>query len=52
MHVGLVMECDYRQDRTQEEAFAEAFDIAWTVLHRHRLPAFGIPIPCFVETQA
>ena len=28
MHVGLVMECDYRQGRTQEEAFQEAFRIA------------------------
>src|SRR5213593_4498437 len=28
MHVGLVMECDYREGRTQEEAFAEAMDIA------------------------
>ena len=28
MHVGLVMECDYRQGRTQEEAFEEAFSIA------------------------
>jgi alkanesulfonate monooxygenase SsuD/methylene tetrahydromethanopterin reductase-like flavin-dependent oxidoreductase (luciferase family) len=28
MHVGLVMECDYRQGRTQEEAFEEAFAIA------------------------
>jgi alkanesulfonate monooxygenase SsuD/methylene tetrahydromethanopterin reductase-like flavin-dependent oxidoreductase (luciferase family) len=28
MHVGLVMECDYRQGRTQEEAFQEAFTIA------------------------
>ena len=28
MHVGLVMECDYREGRTQEEAFAEAFSIA------------------------
>ena len=28
MHVGLVMECDYRQGRTQEEAFEEAFTIA------------------------
>ena len=27
MHVGLVMECDYRDGRTQEEAFAEAFSI-------------------------
>ena len=28
MHVGLVMECDYRPGRTQEEAFEEAFSIA------------------------
>lgn len=28
MHVGLVMECDYRRGRTQEEAFEEAFAIA------------------------
>ena len=28
MHVGLVMECDYRQGRSQEEAFEEAFAIA------------------------
>ena len=27
MHVGLVMECDYRDGRTQEEAFTEAFSI-------------------------
>jgi alkanesulfonate monooxygenase SsuD/methylene tetrahydromethanopterin reductase-like flavin-dependent oxidoreductase (luciferase family) len=27
MHVGLVMECDYRDGRTQEDAFAEAFSI-------------------------
>jgi alkanesulfonate monooxygenase SsuD/methylene tetrahydromethanopterin reductase-like flavin-dependent oxidoreductase (luciferase family) len=27
MHVGLVMECDYREGRTQEEAFAEALSI-------------------------
>jgi alkanesulfonate monooxygenase SsuD/methylene tetrahydromethanopterin reductase-like flavin-dependent oxidoreductase (luciferase family) len=28
MHVALVMECDYREGRTQEEAFAEAMSIA------------------------
>ncbi len=28
MHAGLVMECDYREGRTQEEAFAEAMSIA------------------------
>ena len=27
-HVGLTMECDYRQGRTQREAFAEAFQTA------------------------
>ena len=27
MHVGLVMECDYREGRTQEEAFAEAMSM-------------------------
>ncbi|PYM15963.1 MAG: hypothetical protein DMD81_13755, partial [Candidatus Rokuibacteriota bacterium] len=28
MHVGLVMECDHREGRTQEEAFAEAMAVA------------------------
>ncbi len=28
MHVGLVMECDYREGRTQDEAFDEAFAVA------------------------
>src|SRR5262245_37082383 len=28
MYAGLVMECDYREGRTQEEAFTEAFSIA------------------------
>ncbi len=27
-HVGLVMECDYREGRTQDEAFDEAFAVA------------------------
>ncbi len=30
MHIALVMECDYRQGRTQEEAFEEAFTVADT----------------------
>ena len=30
---------------------AEAFDIAWTVFHRHRLPTLSVPIPCFVGTR-
>ena len=25
MHLGLMMECDYREGRTQREAFDEAF---------------------------
>ncbi len=28
MYMGLVMECDYREGRTQEEAFAEALSLA------------------------
>ncbi len=28
MHLGLIMECDYREGRTQEEAFDEAFATA------------------------
>lgn len=28
MHIGLIMECDYREGRTQEEAFDEAFATA------------------------
>src|SRR5437667_262276 len=28
MHVGVGMECDYREGRTQEEAFAEAMSVA------------------------
>ncbi len=26
VHTGLIMECDYREGRTQDEAFDEAFD--------------------------
>src|SRR5262245_15121153 len=28
MYIGMVMECDFRDGRTQEEAFAEALDVA------------------------
>jgi catechol 2,3-dioxygenase-like lactoylglutathione lyase family enzyme len=28
MHIGLMMECDYREGRTQDEAFDEAFSTA------------------------
>ena len=27
MHLGMIMECDYRQGGTQEEAFQEAFSL-------------------------
>ena len=30
MHIGLMMECDYRSGKTQEEAFDEAFSTAIT----------------------
>jgi len=28
MHLGLMMECDYREERTQPEAFGAAFATA------------------------
>ncbi|MBI3329714.1 MAG: LLM class flavin-dependent oxidoreductase [Nitrospinae bacterium] len=61
MHFGLVMECDYREGATQEEAFAEAFTLMDTaegmgldgvwLAERHfaaprrPLDAFGAGIP-------
>jgi alkanesulfonate monooxygenase SsuD/methylene tetrahydromethanopterin reductase-like flavin-dependent oxidoreductase (luciferase family) len=56
MHIGLMMECDYRQDRTQREAFDEAFALAETAetegydgvwfAERHFAPPGGTgPIP-------
>ena len=61
MHVGLVMECDYREGRTQEEAFAEAMSIVeiaetqgldgvWLAerhfaIHRRPLDPMGAGIP-------
>jgi alkanesulfonate monooxygenase SsuD/methylene tetrahydromethanopterin reductase-like flavin-dependent oxidoreductase (luciferase family) len=56
MHLGLMMECDYRQDRTQREAFDEAFALAETAetvgydgvwfAERHFAPPGGTgPIP-------
>lgn len=65
MHVGLVMECDYRQGRTQEEAFEEAFAIAETAerdgldgvwlaerhfaMHRQPTDPMGAGIPSVVS---
>jgi alkanesulfonate monooxygenase SsuD/methylene tetrahydromethanopterin reductase-like flavin-dependent oxidoreductase (luciferase family) len=65
MHLGLVMECDYREGTTQEEAFEEAFQMAeaaeelgldgiW-LAERHfaarggPLDAFGTGIPSIVS---
>jgi alkanesulfonate monooxygenase SsuD/methylene tetrahydromethanopterin reductase-like flavin-dependent oxidoreductase (luciferase family) len=56
MHIGLMMECDYRQGRTQREAFDEAFALAETAeavgydgvwfAERHFAPPGGTgPIP-------
>jgi alkanesulfonate monooxygenase SsuD/methylene tetrahydromethanopterin reductase-like flavin-dependent oxidoreductase (luciferase family) len=56
MHIGLMMECDYRQDRTQRDAFDEAFALAETAesegyngvwfAERHFAPPGGTgPIP-------
>ncbi|MBM3226487.1 MAG: LLM class flavin-dependent oxidoreductase, partial [Candidatus Tectomicrobia bacterium] len=61
MHLGLIMECDYRADTTQEEAFDEAFqhvevaenaglDGVWLAERhfaapRRALDAFGAGIP-------
>jgi alkanesulfonate monooxygenase SsuD/methylene tetrahydromethanopterin reductase-like flavin-dependent oxidoreductase (luciferase family) len=65
MHVAVVMECDYRQGRTQEEAFDEAFTIAeaaetygldgvWLAerhfaTHRRPTDAMGAGIPSVVS---
>ena len=35
MHLGLVMECDYREGATQEEAFDEAFQMAEVAASRN-----------------
>ena len=43
MHVGMVMECDYREGRTQEEAFAETLSVA------HLAEASGIDGVWLVE---
>ncbi len=65
MHIALVMECDYRQGRTQEEAFDEAFAIAEAVeqygldgvwlaerhfaTHRRPTDPMGVGIPSVVS---
>jgi alkanesulfonate monooxygenase SsuD/methylene tetrahydromethanopterin reductase-like flavin-dependent oxidoreductase (luciferase family) len=65
MHLGLVMECDYREGATQEEAFDEAFQMAKTaeagsldgvwLAERHfaarsgPLDSFGTGIPSIVS---
>jgi alkanesulfonate monooxygenase SsuD/methylene tetrahydromethanopterin reductase-like flavin-dependent oxidoreductase (luciferase family) len=65
MHIGLVLECDYRDGATQEEAFAETFGLVETaetwgldgvwLAERHfaaprrPLDAFGAGIPSVVS---
>lgn len=61
MHIGLMMECDYREGRTQREAFDEAFALAETAeiegfdgvwfAERHFAPPSGTaPIPSVSAT--
>ena len=38
MHLGLMMECDYREGRTQDEAFDEAFTTAENAAVFYGLP--------------
>lgn len=61
MHIGLMMECDYREGRTQEEAFEEAFDTAehaeewgfhgvWLAERHFAPPGSGRAIPSVVSS--
>jgi alkanesulfonate monooxygenase SsuD/methylene tetrahydromethanopterin reductase-like flavin-dependent oxidoreductase (luciferase family) len=61
MHIGLMMECDYRQGRTQEEAFDEAFATAenaekwgihgvWLAERHFAPPGSGRAIPSVVAS--
>jgi alkanesulfonate monooxygenase SsuD/methylene tetrahydromethanopterin reductase-like flavin-dependent oxidoreductase (luciferase family) len=61
MHVGLMMECDYREGRTQDEAFDEAFvtaenaetwgfDGVWLAERHFAPPESGRAIPSVVSS--
>ena len=56
MHIGLMMECDYRNGRSQEEAFEDVFataasaeefgfDGVW-LAERHFAPPGGVSARC------
>jgi len=61
MHIGLMMECDYQADRSQEQAFGDVFDTAsnaeesgfdgvW-LAERHFAPPGGVrPVPSVVSS--
>src|SRR5262245_3600838 len=61
MHIGLMMECDYRAGKTQEEAFQEAFSTAahaeewgfdgvWLAERHFAPPESGRAIPSVVAS--
>src|SRR5439155_23942749 len=61
MHIGLMMECDYRAGKTQEEAFHEAFataahaeewgfDGVWLAERHFAPPESGRAIPSVVAS--
>ena len=61
MKIGLMMECDYREGRTQEEAFNEAFETAenaeawgfdcvWLAERHFAPPSSGRAIPSVVAS--
>ena len=61
MHIGLMMECDYRSGKTQEEAFDEAFSTAahaeewgfdgvWLAERHFAPPESGRAIPSVVAS--
>ena len=61
MHIGLMMECDYRAGKTQEEAFHEAFSTAahaeewgfdgvWLAERHFAPPESGRAIPSVVAS--
>lgn len=61
MHIGLMMECDYREGRAQREAFDEAFTMAetaesggfdgvWFAERHFAIPGGTGPIPSIAST--
>ncbi len=61
MHIGLMMECDYQENRSQEEAFEDVFTTAYNaeqwgfdgvwLAERHFAPPNGVrPVPSVVAS--